>query len=50
VPVGDAPAMAAGIERALAGAVPAPAADSWQRFELETVLDQYLEVLGAEPA
>jgi glycosyltransferase involved in cell wall biosynthesis len=50
VPVGDAPAMADGIERALAGAVPAPPAESWQRFELETVLDQYLAVLGVEPS
>lgn len=46
-PVGDEAALADGIGEALAGRVSPPPPESWQRFELETVLDQYLDVLLA---
>jgi glycosyltransferase involved in cell wall biosynthesis len=45
VPVGDEDALAEGIAAALAGDVPPPPAESWQPYELETVVRQYLDVL-----
>ena len=45
VSVGDATALAEAIEMALAGEIPRPSQESWQPFELEIVLDQYLDVL-----
>ena len=45
VPVGDASALALAIETALDGRTPHPPRESWQPFELETVLDQYVRTL-----
>lgn len=45
VPVGDAEAMAAAIERALAGGLAPPPPESWRPFLLETAVAQYLDVL-----
>lgn len=50
VPVGDESALADAIGRALTGAVPAPPPESWRRFELERVVDQYLALLLGGPA
>lgn len=50
VPVGDESALADAIGRALSGAVPVPPPESWRRFELETVVDQYLALLLGGPA
>jgi glycosyltransferase involved in cell wall biosynthesis len=47
VPVGDEVALAQAIDMALAGEIPPPPPESWRPFELETVVDQYLEVLLA---
>jgi glycosyltransferase involved in cell wall biosynthesis len=45
VPVGDVDALAQAIERALAGQIPVPGCESWTPFELERVVDQYVDVL-----
>lgn len=45
VPVGNVNALAEAIEATLEGNTPAPTAASWQPFELETVVDQYLSAL-----
>jgi glycosyltransferase involved in cell wall biosynthesis len=45
VPVGDATALARAIEMALTGRALRPPRESWQPFELKTVVKQYLEVL-----
>ena len=45
VPVGDVPALAQAIETTLADKSPAPAPNSWRRFELEPVVNQYLGAL-----
>jgi glycosyltransferase involved in cell wall biosynthesis len=45
VPVGDEDALAKGIAAALAGDVPPPPRESWQPYELETVVQRYLDVL-----
>ncbi len=45
VPVGDVNALTNAIELALDGKVRPPAEESWQRFEVETVIDQYINVL-----
>jgi glycosyltransferase involved in cell wall biosynthesis len=45
VPVGDVDALARGIESALAGDVPPPAAASWGPYEQESVVKRYLDVL-----
>lgn len=45
VPVGDAAALAQAIETALAGGIPGPPPESWQPFELETVMNQFINVL-----
>ncbi|MGH8605404.1 MAG: glycosyltransferase, partial [Gammaproteobacteria bacterium] len=47
VPVGDSGALARAIEMALAGKVPRPSPESWERFELEAVVNQYIKVLLA---
>lgn len=45
VPVGDEAEMARAIENALLGEYPHPPLESWHPFKLETVVDQYLELL-----
>lgn len=45
VPVGDTAALAQAIEHTLLSEAPKPCSESWSAFELETVLDQYLQVL-----
>lgn len=45
VPVGDVTALAQTIEAALAHGVPRPTREGWRRFELDTVVSQYLDVL-----
>jgi glycosyltransferase involved in cell wall biosynthesis len=45
VPVGDEDALAEGIAAALAGEVPPPPPESWHPYELETVVQRYLDVL-----
>ena len=44
VPVGDAALMAQAIGKALGEDVSSVPEDSWKRFELETVVDQYLDL------
>ena len=48
VPVGDEETLAAVIESALAGELPAPPAESWEPYEQETVVRRYLQVLVGE--
>lgn len=48
VPVGNVPALARAIELALANKVPPPPRESWQPFEQEAVVSQYLNVLLPE--
>ena len=45
VPVGDVAALTRAIETALAGNAPSPPPESWQPFELETVVNQYASIL-----
>ena len=45
VPVGDAAAMVEAVETTLNGGTPRPPAESWRRFEQETVVDQYVDAL-----
>lgn len=45
VPVGDVDALTQAIKVALADGKPRPTRESWRRFELETVVSQYLDVL-----
>ncbi len=45
VPVGDIAALAQAIELALGGKLPPPPEESWRPFELETVVNQYMNVL-----
>lgn len=45
VSVGDVTALARAIETTLAGEKPHPPRESWQSFELDTVVDQYINVL-----
>ena len=45
VPVGDIAALAQAIEMALGGKIPPPPEESWRPFELETVANQYMNVL-----
>jgi len=45
VPIQDVEALSAAICDALDNKIPRPPPESWQRFSLDTVLDQYLEVL-----
>ncbi len=44
VPVGDVELMAQAIGKALRGELSAAHEDGWKRFELETVVDQYLDL------
>ena len=46
VPVGDAAALAEAIGATLVGRKPCPPRESWLPFELETVVNQYANVLG----
>ena len=49
VSVGDVAALAAAIEDGLEGRTPHPTEESWHPYSLETVVDQYLELLlGAQ--
>lgn len=43
LPVGDVDALAAGLELALDGEIPAPPEESWSPYTLEAVVDDYLE-------
>lgn len=43
-PIGNVEAIAQAIERALTGEVFPFTAESWKRFELDTIVDQYLEL------
>ncbi len=45
VPVGDIDAMRQAIIAALNDEIPCPPDESWHRFELETIVDQYIHVL-----
>lgn len=45
VPVGDVEAISVGIKKVINGKAHTPTPDSWKPFELETVVDQYLEFL-----
>lgn len=45
VPVGDENALAGAMAAALAGDVPSPPQESWTPFEMDTVVDQYLDVM-----
>ncbi len=45
VPVGDAAALARAIEAALAREAPRPPRESWQPFEMETMVSQYIDLL-----
>lgn len=45
VPVGDAASLACAIEAALRSEVPRPPQESWHRYTLERVVDQYEQVL-----
>lgn len=49
VPVGDSEALATAIEAALAGEAPRPPPESWQLYELESVVDRYLALLLGSP-
>ncbi|MEE8450607.1 MAG: glycosyltransferase [Thermoguttaceae bacterium] len=45
IPTGDVDAMAGAIRKALDEKLPGPPAESWQPFEIDTVVDQYLDTL-----
>ena len=45
VPIGDSESLARAIVKALSSPSQPPPKDSWQAFELDSVLDQYLELL-----
>lgn len=46
VPVSDSHALANGIEAALAGQVARPPAHSWRPYQIDTVVDDYLQLLA----
>lgn len=48
VPMQDPEALARGIKSALDGTSPRADADSWRRFELESIVDQYVDLLFAD--
>ncbi len=48
VPMQDPAALARGIEEALDGTGPRADPDSWRRFDLEAIVDQYIELLFAD--
>jgi glycosyltransferase involved in cell wall biosynthesis len=45
VPVGDAPALAGAMERALDGSGPSPPADALREFTLDAAVDHYLRLI-----
>lgn len=45
LPVGDVTALATAIEAGLRGAAPKPPQESWRPYSLETVVDQYADLL-----
>lgn len=45
VPVGDADALARTIETTLESKTPSPPSESWQPYELENVVNQYVNLL-----
>jgi glycosyltransferase involved in cell wall biosynthesis len=45
VPVQDVSALADAIEGGLSGRIPRPSRESWQPYELETIVDQYVRLL-----
>ncbi len=45
VPVGDADALAQAIDAALADNAPSPPTQSWQPYELKTIVHQYINLL-----
>jgi glycosyltransferase involved in cell wall biosynthesis len=45
VPVGNVAALTHAIEMALTGKVPRPPQESWRPFELQTIVNQYLQIL-----
>ena len=45
VPVGDADALARAIETALDDKAPSPPSESWQPYDLENVVNQYIDLL-----
>jgi glycosyltransferase involved in cell wall biosynthesis len=45
VPIQDVDALSVAICDALDSKIPSPPSESWQRFNIDTVLDQYIEVL-----
>jgi glycosyltransferase involved in cell wall biosynthesis len=50
VPVGDAPALAHAMASALAGSADRPPRESWRAFELEGIVNQYLNSLSGNPS
>ena len=48
VPVGDADGLACAIERALDNNAPSPPSDSWQPYDRENIVNQYLNLLIGE--
>ena len=42
VPVGEVATLAQAIEKTLNGVTPVPPPESWQPYELQTVVDQYI--------
>ncbi len=45
VPVGDADGLARAIETALNGKAPSPPSESWQPYDLENIVNQYINLL-----
>ena len=45
VPVGDVTRLAEAMERALSGQLPRPPVESWRPYELDVVVDEYLDLL-----
>jgi glycosyltransferase involved in cell wall biosynthesis len=45
VPVGDVAALSRTMEDALAGKISPPPRESWKPFEMETIVDQYINIL-----
>ncbi len=50
VPVGDAPALARAMASTLAGSADRPPRESWRAFELEGIVNQYLNTLLGNPS
>jgi glycosyltransferase involved in cell wall biosynthesis len=48
VPVGDVAALAAAMNTALDGDLPAPPEESWRPYMVDAVVDDYLEVFGVD--